>query len=260
MNARPIFLVLALTVGCALAQEPASTPPAAATANPAASSPAAAEPAATPANPPVKSKRTLLKYTAPKETAEGKRLDGDGGSRSEKKFKLPKWLYTLTPVTGKGLTTQAQPSLFTFQSEGVPLEYRVTISEPGNAKPLFIYAASSSAAGIHRVDLAEFNVTLKPGVDYEWNVALRADAKNRSTDLIAKGAIRRIEPEAALAQKLKSAPQAEHASIYAEAGIWYDALASISDQIAANRDDKELLELRNGLLEQVALKEAVAAH
>jgi hypothetical protein len=152
----------------------------------------------------------------------------------------------------------AQPSLFTFQSEGVPLEYRVTISEPKNPNPLFIYAASSSAAGIHRVDLSQFNITLKPGVDYQWNVAIRPDPKNRSSDLIAKGSIKRIEPPAEVAEKLKTAAPADYAAIYAEAGLWYDALAAISDQIAANPGDKELIELRDGLLQQVELKQAVS--
>jgi hypothetical protein len=196
----------------------------------------------------------LLKYTPPKDTASGQRIDGDGGSREEKKYKLPTWLYTLTPTSGKGLTTLAQPSLFTFQSEGAKMIYLVTITEPGKAQPLFVYAANNSAAGIHRVDLSQFDVTLKPGVDYEWSVALRPDSKNRSSDLVAKGLIRRIEPDAALAEKIKNAPSSDLPAIYAEAGIWYDALAAISDQIAANPKDQELVALRTGLLEQVDLK------
>jgi len=255
MNARLLLVALSSTSCAVLAQDPASAKPAAGT--PAAESAAPANPTTPPANPPTPPKRTLLKYTPPKETVAGKRLDGDGGSRNEQKYKLPKWLYTLTPTSGKGLTMSAQPSLFTFQSDGVPLEYRVTISEPSNPKPLFIYAASSSAAGIHRVDLSQFNITLKPNVDYQWNVAIRPDAKNRSSDLIAKGAIKRIEPPAEVAEKLKTAPSADYAAIYAEAGLWYDALAAISDQIAANPQDKELVQMRDSLLQQVELKQAV---
>jgi hypothetical protein len=251
MNARLLLVTLTTTACCAFAQDPAAAP-----ATPVA--PATTTPATPPATPPTPPKRSLIKFNPPKETETGKRLDGDGGSR-DLHGKLPNWLYTLTPTSGKGLTTQAQPSLFTFQSEGVPsLEYRVTISEPSNPKPLFIYAASSSAKGIHRVDLSQFDITLKPGVTYEWTVALRPNPKKRSDDLIARGTIKRIEPSAELTEKLKSAAAADYPAIYAEAGLWYDALAAISDQIAANPKDKELVEMRDSLLQQVELKQAVS--
>ena len=47
------------------------------------------------------------------------------------------------------------------------------------------------------------------------------------------------------------------ASTYAELGLWYDALESLSEAIEADRDDLELLELRDSLLRQAELDAAL---
>jgi hypothetical protein len=40
---------------------------------------------------------------------------------------------------------------------------------------------------------------------------------------------------------------------YAQAGLWYDAFTSISDQIEADPDDPRLREVRAALLRQIGL-------
>lgn len=202
-------------------------------------------------------KRSLLKYTPPAGTAgSGARIDGDGASRNEPKYKLPDYLCTLTPKSGPALTTKAQPSLFAYMSNPVGMEFRVAVNDPAQAKPAFLYAVSQSASGIHRVDLSKYAFTLKPGVEYKWVAAVRPDPENGSADLPAFGVVKRIEPDPALVAKLKAAPPEEHAAIYAEAGIWYDALAALEDQIAANPGDRELLEIRTTLLRDAGLEKA----
>jgi hypothetical protein len=209
-------------------------------------------------------KLNLLAYKAPKTATNVERKDGDGASRARitlpngKQIILPD-LYVLTPKQGAALTTKAQPSLFTFQTAMCPVEYRVTIMEAGQPEAAFIYAVSRTATGIHRVDLSEFDVTLKPGVEYKWVAVFRPDPSSPSNDLEANGRIMRIEPDVALAGKIKAAAPWELPGIFAEGGIWYDALAAISDQIAANPQDKELLEIRANLLKQVDLNAAAAA-
>lgn len=217
-------------------------------------------PAASSNEAPKKPKRTLLKYTPPPTAGSGARVDGDGASRNEQKIKLPGFLCTLTPAAGAALTAQASPSLFSYVSDPVNMEFRVTINEPNESKPSFIFAVSQCAAGIHRVNLADYGVVLKPGVEYKWTVAVRPDPQKRSADLPATGLIKRTEPDAALAEKLKAAPAADHAAIYAEAGIWYDALASLADQIAANPGDGELLAMQVELLKAVGLDKVKVAN
>jgi hypothetical protein len=159
-----------------------------------------------------------------------------------------------------GITTQEQPSLFWFQSKPANARFELTLLQEKQVKPLVqIQIERSTKAGIQRLKLADHGAKLIPGVEYQWVVALVTDPENRSTDLVASGAIKRIEPTAELREKIKKADPTALPSIYAEAGIWYDALSALSDQIDANPDAENLRETRRELLRQVGLKAAAAA-
>ena len=90
-------------------------------------------------------------------------------------------------------------------------------------------------------------------------VALVTDANNRSKDLVASGVIKRIEPSADLKSKVSQAGHGSLAAVYADAGIWYDALSVLSDEIDAHPNDKALRLARADLLNQVGLKAAAQA-
>ena len=66
----------------------------------------------------------------------------------------------------------------------------------------------------------------------------------------------KVEPGADLVETLEAAPLGEQGRIYAERGLWYDALAFISAGIDRNPDDARLRELRAGLLEEGGLSGA----
>jgi hypothetical protein len=117
----------------------------------------------------------------------------------------------------------------------------------------------ANKTGVQRLKLSDHGVKLAPGVEYQWVVALVTDSENRSTDLVASGAIKRVETEADLKAKISQATPASLAGIYAEAGIWYDALAALSDQIEAQPDNKALRQTRADLLRQVGLNGAAQA-
>jgi hypothetical protein len=186
----------------------------------------------------------------------GTRINGDGGSRGG--VKLPS-LYVLTP-DATALTSQAQPSLFWYQSGPAATRFELTVFEPKKAKPLLrVGVEKAGAAGIHRLSLGKYKVSLTPGVLYKWTVALVPDAASRSQNVIAIGTIQRAEPDAQLAATLASAEGADKAALCASKGYWYDALEAISDAIDAAPQDKSLRAQRAKLLEQVDLKLAATA-
>lgn len=157
------------------------------------------------------------------------------------------------------LTTQAQPSLFWFQSKPAKAKFEVTVVEPKKAKPLLsLTAPEANKPGIHRVKLAKYKVELQPDVAYEWSVAIVPDAENRSRDVIAKGVIKRINPPGDLANRVAQMGDVERAEAYGQAGIWYDAFESVSNAIEAHPDDASLRAQRVSLLQQVGLSEAAA--
>ena len=157
------------------------------------------------------------------------------------------------------LTTQAQPSLFWFQSKPAKAKFELTVVEPKKPKPLLsLTGPEADKPGIHRVKLARYNVELQPDVAYEWSVAIVPDAENRSKDVIAKGVIKRINPPGDLANRVAQMGDVERAAAYAQAGIWYDAFESVSNAIEAHPDDASLRAQRASLLQQVGLSQAAA--
>jgi hypothetical protein len=159
-----------------------------------------------------------------------------------------------------GLTTQEEPSLLWYQSKPAQAKFELTLLEENKPKPLLqVKANGNGQAGIQRIKLSDHNVKLAPGVEYQWVVALVTDQDNRSSDLVASGVIKRVEPSAELKGKVASANPASLPGVYAEAGIWYDALSVLTDQIEADPGNRNLRETRADLLRQVGLKAAAEA-
>lgn len=180
-----------------------------------------------------------------------------GGSRGSGNSTIT--LDVLTPDE-TGLTTQEQPSLMWYQSKPAQAKFELTLLEENKPKPLLqVKASGSGQAGIQRIKLSDHNVKLSPGIEYRWVVALVTDPDNRSSDLVASGVIKRVEPAAGLKDKVASANPTSLPSVYADAGIWYDALAALTDEIETNPGDKVLRETRADLLKQVGLKAAAEA-
>jgi hypothetical protein len=208
-------------------------------------------------------KRSLLKYTPPKSATGGARIDGDGGSRGPD-VKLPS-IYVLAP-NGIGQTTSEHPSLYWFQSgpapKSIPARIEITVVDPKKSKPLLKVGSAladgkDGGAGIHRLPLAKNKVTLDPGVTYKWTVALVPDPANRSQDVIASGTLLRLAPSKELSAALSS-PGADKASVYAQNGMWYDALDALTERIDSDPKSGTARAERAELLGQVGLKDAAA--
>jgi hypothetical protein len=180
----------------------------------------------------------------------------DGGSRGSGVSLI--CLTVLTPDQ-TALTVQEQPSLFWYQSDPADVPFELTLLTGNTVQPLLqLQLPSARNAGIQRLNLADHNVKLVPGVEYEWVVALVVDPKNRSKDVVASGWIERVEPSASLRSRLANARAEDLPSVYAEEGIWLDMLTAMSALIDAHPKDRPLQEARTALLDQVGLTNAAA--
>jgi hypothetical protein len=201
-------------------------------------------------------KTTLVKFRPPASSARASTnsVRVTGGSRGTGEDAVT--LDVLAPDQ-VGETTQEQPSLFWFQSRPAMAKFELTVLEEKNVKPLVQFTVERAVnAGIQRLKLSDHGAKLVPGVEYQWVVALITDPENRSTDLVASGAIKRVVPGPELKKKLAMANHDALPGTYADAGVWYDALAALSDQIEANPRDKDLRQARADLLRQIGLIKA----
>jgi hypothetical protein len=207
-----------------------------------------------PTTPPAQAaaKPSGIKFRAPATGAPAVRVTG--GSRGEGDANVT--LDVLAPIE-VGITTLEQPSLFWRQSKSSPAKFELTVIQEKRIKPLLqMNLDHATKTGIQRLKLSDFGTKLEPGVEYQWIVALIHDPENRSRDLVASGSIKRIAAGAELKEKIARADAASLPSVYAEAGIWYDALASLADQMDANPKDQTLRQMRADLLTQVGLKDS----
>jgi hypothetical protein len=190
-------------------------------------------------------------YRPPLRGAPGGRVGG--GTRGIGEILVT--LFVLAP-NHVGLTVQEQPNLYWYlsKSTSIPIEVTIIIEEaiyPLLEKRLLIPAES----GIHTIRLKDFNISLSIGTQYRWFLAIVPEPNRRSRDIIAGGIIERIEPPEALHKKLIQGDKEAMGQIFAEEGIWYDAIATLSELIETNPDDTVLREQRATLLEQVGLSE-----
>jgi hypothetical protein len=190
-------------------------------------------------------------YKPPLRGAPGGRIGG--GSRGvEKELTAPS---VLAP-DHVGLTFQEQPNLYWYLPKSTSYPIEVTIIEDQAVYPLVEKRINLPVKpGIQHISLKEYDVHLSIGKQYRWFVALVSDPDHRSRDIVAGGIIERIELPESFRVKLAQTDRRETPNIYAEEGIWYDALMAISDLINASPNDTILHKQRASLLEQVGLPE-----
>jgi hypothetical protein len=192
-----------------------------------------------------------LLYTPPTGSAA---LESLGGLRSSAPG-MPK-LQALAP-THVGQTLHASPTLYWYSSVETNARVDFVLADRVSVDPALEFTVGSPVPrGIHAVSLEDHGVVLEPGVEYRWFVTIAAAEGDPSADIVTRGAIERVVPDTEVQATLDTAEAVELGRIYSEQGLWYDALAFISEAIARAPQDARLRELRATLLEQAGLREA----
>ncbi len=188
-------------------------------------------------------------YKPPLRGAPGGRIGGGTRGTGREVFVLS----VLAP-DHSALTTQAQPSLYWYISNPTSLPIEFTIMDPETPQPVLETRLPSPAhAGIQVIRLSEHGVRLAPDVAYRWYVAVVPNAGHRSRDILAGGAIQRVQPSVDLVAALDRAQRTDLPSLYAEAGFWYDALAAMSDLVDGAPGDADLQQKRAALISAIGL-------
>lgn len=164
------------------------------------------------------------------------------------------WVLAALAPEHAGLTINAQPAFYWYISRDTNHVIEFTVIDDESLELLLEkqYTAPLKA-GVYCLRLAEHGIHLSPGRMYKWFVSLVLDPDRRSKDITAGGGVKRIHPPEVLQKKLDQADNAYIPNIFAEAGIWYDTLAALSEMIDAAPDNVELRRQRASLLEQVGL-------
>ncbi|HTZ36702.1 MAG TPA: DUF928 domain-containing protein [Stellaceae bacterium] len=186
-------------------------------------------------------------YKPPLRGAPGGRV---GGASRGATAGPPLVIDLIAPDSHTGLTTKPSPTLYFFVSRPVSQPLTLTISAPGQARPLVESSIQPPrGAGIQAVRLSDYRVQLQPGVNYSWSVSLAVDPRSPSLDVVATASIM-LGPNPAADSAALAAPPQRRAAIYAGAGLWYDAVAAAVDAETVDRHAS-----LDALLDQVGLTE-----
>jgi hypothetical protein len=145
--------------------------------------------------------------------------------------------------------------LYWFVSGPLAIPVEVTVSDAGPDPVVEKVLNPPFEGGVQKLSLADLGVHLMPGKQYQWYVTVVPDPKRRSLDVLAGATIERTDLPPTVTAQLVQDNKLEAARAYAEAGHWYDALASLSDLIEANPHDAVVRSYRAALLRQVGLPE-----
>ena len=198
----------------------------------------------------------VIVYVPPDKGAPGSRIGG--GTRAAGQDHCDARIEALVPESPVGLTMKAQPILQWYLYTKMECRLDFVLNERQKSQPVVEKTlAGPMEPGVHQVDLASLGVQLEPGVEYEWFVAIVHDSGRRSRDSVAGGQVMRHAATGETGVR-EHATSAEVASLYAQQGIWYDALAALTAGIEAQPENSQLREQRAALLDQVGLAEVAA--
>jgi len=166
-------------------------------------------------------------------------------------------LTALVPKNKIGRTVSDYPTFFFYlpQTEAELAEL-ILEDESGN----LIYREDltiKNLSGVIGVSIpANTNVPpLEVGKSYTWKFTVVCDAEDRSSDQLETGIVRRVELSADILGELEKADLREKTVIYAENGIWQDALGTLAAARRANPNDTDLAADWKTLLDSVTLPE-----
>jgi hypothetical protein len=153
-----------------------------------------------------------------------------------------------------GLTIASQPVLYWYLSKPTIAPIIFVLVDTRSIQVIHDATfAQQPQSGVQSVRLKDFGLSLEPDVQYRWYLNVVLDPNSPSRDIVSGGMIERIPSE--YLSHLPATSDIDALRFYAEAGLWYDALASISDLISTAPEDRLLRKHRASLLQQVGLQE-----
>ncbi len=164
--------------------------------------------------------------------------DAFEGSRSDYRVANPE-LQLLAPNDHIATTVSTHPTFYWYIS-ATSLPVRFTLVEPEVSKPVADRRFLVTRPGVVGVKLPSDVPGLVAGKEYRWTVAIVCDEDRPSANIYAYSWISRVAATPELKSKLAkvSSNSQNRSLVYAQSGIWYDALSSSIIDYETNYQDE----------------------
>lgn len=187
------------------------------------------------------------RWQPPAGTNAGSSLSGGRRGTEMTQCSLPapqsnKALQLLVPPQSAGLLTTIAHPTFAWSietTESVSMTFVLT--DPAQAQPVYTETLEATTSGIAQVTLPD-TISLEQGKRYRWTVMIACGSQG--SQVYARSFIERVADSTPVA----GTPLTQ-SNIYAERGIWYDALGVLLEGVAHHPEDGELAVALESLLQ-----------
>lgn len=137
-------------------------------------------------------------------------------------------LKLLVPPDHISLTASGHPTFLWYLSEKISVPILFTLAESRGAIPILEQQVKLEKPGIMRLKLPDNVPELVEGKEYQWTVTIVCNQWRDSENSYQQALVRRVPIAYQLKRKLKSVnSHLARGLLYAQAGIWYDALSTL---------------------------------
>jgi Domain of Unknown Function (DUF928) len=217
---------------------------------------------------PLRQSETTKEFIRPK-LPEGSPPGGrrTGGGRRDTCLNITPKLTALVPETQEtatvtnvwALTTEERPTFWYYvpytKNSGYPAEFVLQ-----NDKSVPIYTKQVSLpqqAGIISIKIPANEPALELNKQYRWFFKVYCDQNRQAPPMYVEGVINRVKLAADANQKLQTASALQRFAIYAENGIWHQALSTLIELKQQNPQDNAIKTNWSNLLTDIGLPEIV---
>lgn len=206
-----------------------------------------------------------VQFTPPPAPEQGAPSGRSRGGSSRRPCQNYQSLTALVPVTKGatkdfvwGLTVSEHPTFWFDIPERLNAQVPVEFVLQDTADN-YIYqkklTVPEMSAGIVKFSVPSTAPSLEVGKRYNWTLSIYCDPESSSGAVFVRGSVQRVALEPALARQLEVAKTPlERAALYANKGIWHDALTTLGDQLSGSKPkDSAIAAAWATLLQQVNL-------
>ncbi|MEG4803610.1 DUF928 domain-containing protein [Microcoleus sp. ARI1-B5] len=188
----------------------------------------------------------LAKYTPPKNPSKPKETGTNTTRGGSCEANSSARLTALVPFSHVGETISGHPTFTWFVPDSPPRPLQLRLFT--RTGQLLYKTDMESQPGIMSVALPSNLPQLSIGQSYQWQVVLVCARNIPSRNVVATAEIQVVQPAESLQTQLAAAstPQ-QRIDLYAEAGLWYDAIAEARKASGTSQNQAAVLELLDGL-------------
>lgn len=168
------------------------------------------------------------------------------------------YLISLLPKQKLGLTVNKHPTFFWHKSNNDAKTAEFLLLDDNDNLVYETNFKLPKKTGIFAFSLPSEAPALKVNKQYHWYLLVNCGSEETDDMITLEGWIERTNPNLALRIKLNNLSPKYRSKVYADAGIWHEAITNIAEQRCTFPSDSSVMLNWNKLLSSVGLSKVVS--